>query len=141
MTGRQNPYAPPAPEAVGAPNASPTGSLRLVAVLAGIAALGAGALACLSLGTLFQLVTLGAVTGPAFLGVAVAVLGLLGAGVRQLLARGARGKALILSAALFVVFTQLTVRVISMEWAAVVACVGGVLSLWRLSRLHRRSLA
>jgi hypothetical protein len=112
-----------------------------MAVLAGVSALGAVALACYPFEALFEAFSAGAVSGPAFLCVAVTWLGLLWAGVKQLLPRGAGGKRLILWAVAFVVCTQLVVPMHWMDRAAVAAFLGGTLSVLRLWRLRRQGLS
>jgi hypothetical protein len=110
-----------------------------VAIVAGLAAIVAAALGCLSLPLLFELCDAGAISGPLFVGVALALATLLAGGVRVLLAKQAMGRLFIISAVLFVLCilsATSVMRTVPLELAAVGSFGGMAFSLLRWCRVN-----
>lgn len=104
----------------------------------GVAVILAAAVGCISLPAMFELCTVGAISGPVFLFVAGALATLLGAGVLLSFSKRDSRSLFVVSSALFLacfVTDELTMRAIPLEIAAVGSVVGTVFSFL----LRRRS--
>jgi hypothetical protein len=117
---------------------------RRVATVVGVATLLMGMYGCVAIPPLFEMCTVGEISGPIFLVATLAVATLLGGGVRAILAKGTRGKLFIASATLFlscVVSAAPIVRFFPLQVAMLGAIAGSVfaLSSWLRTRAGGQS--
>ena len=100
----------------------------------GVAVILAAAVGCISLPAMFELCTVGDISGPVFLLVAGALTTLLGAGMLLSFSKRDSRSLFVISSVLFLicfVTDELTLRAIPLEVAAVGSVVGTVFSLLR----------